>query len=157
ADSVHTYVGLGRLPRAGIVVNVDSNHRGYMWAIECGPPSEDARPLMGRDCNAPSPTSGMLWEHHSIRSRPSPYLCRPWEAATAEIVVNVDPAHRGYMWAIECGPRSENAKLLTADSVYIYVGLRRLLLVEIVVNVDLARTGYMWAIECGPQARTLGS
>ncbi|PON58077.1 hypothetical protein TorRG33x02_292120 [Trema orientale] len=57
ADPVHTYLGLGRLPRARIVVNVDPAHRGYMWAIECGPPSEDAKPLTGRVCNAPSPIS----------------------------------------------------------------------------------------------------
>ncbi|PON63527.1 Helicase [Trema orientale] len=56
ADPVYTYVGLERIPRAGIVVNVDPAHRGYMWAIECEPPSEDTRPLTGGDCNAPSPT-----------------------------------------------------------------------------------------------------
>ena len=39
-----------------------------MWAIECGPPNEDARPLMGGDCNALSPTSGMLWEDHGYLS-----------------------------------------------------------------------------------------
>ncbi|PON60201.1 hypothetical protein TorRG33x02_285350 [Trema orientale] len=68
ADPVHTCVGLGRLLRAGIVVNVDPTYRGCMWAIECGPPSEDARPLMGGDCNAPSPTSGMFWEDHRYLS-----------------------------------------------------------------------------------------
>ncbi|PON42100.1 hypothetical protein TorRG33x02_336560 [Trema orientale] len=68
ADLVHTYVGLGRLPRARIMVNMDPTHRGYMWAIECGPLSEDARPLTGGDCNAPSPISGMLWEDHGYLS-----------------------------------------------------------------------------------------
>ena len=53
ADPVYTCVGLGRLPRAGIVVNIDPAHRGYMWAIECGPLSE------GGDCNILSPTLGM--------------------------------------------------------------------------------------------------
>ncbi|PON40056.1 hypothetical protein PanWU01x14_299990 [Parasponia andersonii] len=28
-------------------MNVDSVRKGYMWAIEYGPPSEDARPLTG--------------------------------------------------------------------------------------------------------------
>ncbi|PON41072.1 hypothetical protein TorRG33x02_338960 [Trema orientale] len=55
ADPVHICVGLGRLPRAVIVVNVDPTHRGYMWVIKCGPPSEDARPLTRGDCTAPSP------------------------------------------------------------------------------------------------------
>ena len=40
ANPVHICVGLERLPRAGIVVNVDPAHRGYMWAIECGFPSD---------------------------------------------------------------------------------------------------------------------
>ncbi|PON60658.1 hypothetical protein PanWU01x14_150760 [Parasponia andersonii] len=73
ADLVHICVGLGRLPQAEIVVNMDPVHKGYMWAIEYGPPSKDARPLTGGDCNAPSPTSN---------SRPIPYLCGPWKAAT---------------------------------------------------------------------------
>ena len=68
ADPVHTYVGLGRLPRARIVVNVDPVHRGYMWAIECEPSSEDARLLTEGDCNVASPTSDMLWEDHGYLS-----------------------------------------------------------------------------------------
>ena len=68
ADPVHICVGLGRPPQAGIVVNVDPAHMGYMWAVECGPPSEDARPLTGGDCNALSPTSGMLWEDYGYLS-----------------------------------------------------------------------------------------
>ena len=41
-------VGLGRLQRAVIVVNIDSAHRGYMWAIECGPSNEDRYALGNR-------------------------------------------------------------------------------------------------------------
>ena len=65
ADPVHICVGLGRLPQAGIVVNVDPAHRGYMWAIEYGPPSEDIRPLIGGDCNTRlSPKLSILWGDH---------------------------------------------------------------------------------------------
>ncbi|PON40442.1 hypothetical protein PanWU01x14_297620 [Parasponia andersonii] len=45
ADPLHTCVGPKRLSQAEIVVNVDPAHRGHMWAIECGSPSEDARLL----------------------------------------------------------------------------------------------------------------
>ncbi|PON73029.1 hypothetical protein PanWU01x14_061790 [Parasponia andersonii] len=38
---------LRRPPQGGIVVNVDSTYRSYMWAIEYRPPNEDTMPLMG--------------------------------------------------------------------------------------------------------------
>ncbi|PON82970.1 hypothetical protein TorRG33x02_212660 [Trema orientale] len=60
--------GLGRLPWVEIVMNVDPTHRGYMWAIEYGSNNKDARPLTERDCNAPSPTSGMFSEDHGYLS-----------------------------------------------------------------------------------------
>ncbi|PON44229.1 hypothetical protein TorRG33x02_331330, partial [Trema orientale] len=59
---------LGRLPRAGIVVNMDPVHGGYMWAIKCGPASEDAKPLTGGDCNTPNPISSMYREDHGYLS-----------------------------------------------------------------------------------------
>ncbi|PON40055.1 hypothetical protein PanWU01x14_299980 [Parasponia andersonii] len=68
ADPIYTHVGLRRLPQVEIVVNVDPAQRGYLWAIECGPPNENARPLTKGDCNTPSPTSSMLWEDYGYLS-----------------------------------------------------------------------------------------
>ncbi|PON68809.1 hypothetical protein TorRG33x02_260910, partial [Trema orientale] len=51
ANSVHTYVGLKRLPRPGVVVNMDPTYNSYMWPIEYGPLSEDAKSLMEGDYN----------------------------------------------------------------------------------------------------------
>ncbi|PON82164.1 hypothetical protein TorRG33x02_220640, partial [Trema orientale] len=52
ADPIHTYVGLGRLSRAEIVV---------IWTLSIGViPSKDARPLTRGDCNASSPTSSIF-------------------------------------------------------------------------------------------------
>ncbi|PON76867.1 hypothetical protein PanWU01x14_031870, partial [Parasponia andersonii] len=96
-----------RLPRVGIVVNVNPTHRGYIWTIECGLPNEDTRPLMSGDYNVLSLTSDIFWEDHEYLPSKQKKLPR------TGIVVNVDPVYRNYMWAIKYELLSEDARHLT--------------------------------------------